>query len=1048
MKAPSKSLITFIVSSVGFVLFALGVKPFPYAGQSAYILAGHLGVDPFVSFANPVYSWIIKAIGLVTGSHAVYFVNLFSAFCAAAVLGLVFAFVYRATRSFNADNAFSARKIHRIQIAAGLASVLYLLASAPFWMAGTRANPIAFDLLLLLASFYFVISFSGTTGPSRILLACLLYGITIVEFSTAILIAPFFGILVIIRLSATGVMRFKLFLQCIGCGLVGLSLYLVQAALFTTTTAYEWREFTGFFQVIWYIWLEQYSWLTGGLPRVGWMTLALVTFVPWVITAFFRIPTGPSRARGAMVGTGALNLILLALAAVMLRDVPLAPENITGTARLYVTPYLLIALWFGNVMAFWIVLAFRNKRFESAGMKKFRRAGGYALTVATPVFLVFVMVSDAVPRALHPAQRLSYDFVKAIVDQAADKEWLLTNTPFDEQIGLEIRRRELPLKLFRMSYGRSPATMKHVASLFADEPRLASLAQIGMEPLIDQWFSTVPDADQKMAVVTMPDIWQASGYEAIPRLVLYDGLAPGAVPPIDEIHQEALDFWSGYGAQVVAFEGDRHGDSLLIDAIRIHLAKMANNLGVLLEDQGRIDDAFAAYQQARRFFPDNLSALMNMHVLSHREGRPEYEALEAELMERVEKLGGRLHTVSLSHLHGYVRVPELFANRGMSFAMSGKANIAIRDMKRALSLREGNPQLQLALAGLYMSQDQDTESRENYEAVLANQPGNPNALLGLLRLSVRQQDYEEGRRYLALMRDVGVQEQVLKMEEAFIEALSGNTGRSLEIMNELVRLNPGNTRAWSVLAVLALEAGDMETGERAMKRLRDAQVFAPGIQLIMAQSALSQNDRDGARRHLREILVRQPSNIPALEMLLRIDLSEGNRDAVQRTAERILNVDRRNALANYMLGVHHYYNEEFALAESAYRVSLETRRSGEALNDLAYVLFLQGRHAEAEPLVREAIEVNPRNSAAWDTLGSVLMEQGKQDEARDAFLQSLALRPGTAGVILSLAVLNERTGRSEEALRMARELSARLNELSPQAQIRHRELMQRLGERR
>jgi len=96
--------------------------------------------------------------------------------------------------------------------------------------------------------------------------------------------------------------------------------------------------------------------------------------------------------------------------------------------------------------------------------------------------------------------------------------------------------------------------------------------------------------------------------------------------------------------------------------------------------------------------------------------------------------------------------------------------------------------------------------------------------------------------------------------------------------------------------------------------------------------------------------VQQPGNIKALELMLRIYLSEGNRDLVQETVEQILTYDRSNALANYMLGVHHYYNEEYALAESSYRASLETRRSPEALNDLAYVLYIQEKNEEADYL--------------------------------------------------------------------------------------------------
>ena len=224
-------------------------------------------------------------------------------------------------------------------------------------------------------------------------------------------------------------------------------------------------------------------------------------------------------------------------------------------------------------------------------------------------------------------------------------------------------------------------------------------------------------------------------------------------------------------------------------------------------------------------------------------------------------------------------------------------------------------------------------------------------------------------------------------------------------------------------------------------------MLAPGIQLVMAQSAVDQGDRDTARRYLSEILRRQPGNIPALEMTLRLDLYEGNRDLVQRSVEKILSADPRNALGNYMLGVNHYYNQEYALAESAYRASIETTRSPQALNDLAYVLYLQGKLSDAETFVRESLEINDRNNSAWDTLGVILMEQNKLPEAEEALQKSLGLRPNAASVMLSLAILYEKFERWEESGKIAHDINTRLNELSPQDQARLQRLIDRLAER-
>lgn len=1049
MIAVPKRLIALTIAFISLITMSFVVAPVAPAGESANLLVQKLGLDLFPSFRNPVYGWVVALLGQLAGSHAVYAVNFFSALCGALLLGLVFSFVYHATRRYNQLDLVPHWFMHRIQAGAGLAAVLYLLASSSFWQAATRAHPLTFDLLLVLAPFYLVVTYTGKSGASRILLASLLYGVAMVEFSTAILLGPVFALAMLVQLYQTGTMRPSLVGQAAGCGLLGLSLYLVQAGLFTMTPTYEWREFKGFFQVIWYIWIDQYHLFTRGLPRVGWLTIGLVSFLPWVITSFFPLPFGANRTRSSLYGAVALNGILLGLGVFLLHDVPLAPVNITGSFRLFLTPYLFVAFWFGNIFAFWMVFLLRIKRFESPGMLKTRKALGLTLATAVPVYLLVVMATTALPSTSSRNDRLVQQFVEALVDNASGKEWLVTNTLLDDQIALEIHRRELPINMIRLGYGRSTAMMQYIASLFSAHPRLESLARVGMEPLMDQWFVLAPETAGKVAIVGIPDIWLNAGLEAVPHGLVFDGFADIDAVPLDDMLAIARDLWAGPGADIAtaAAATNQSVAGLSVGWMNVHISKTANNLGVLMENAGRLDDAATCYRQARTLVPDNLSALMNLHVLAQREQWPEYQALEEELIEKTKDMTGRLRAVSLSQVYGYVRVPEAFVSRGISMAASGRSRQAIGEMKRALSLREGNPRLQLAIADLYFGQQNDAESAGYYKQVLEKDAGNTAALLGLMRLATRQGDFDASRRLLARLKEAGASPLAVRMEEAVLEALSGSSALALSMLRDVTKEYPENLGAWTLLAAVAQDVGDQKTLDGAVKKLEEENVYSPAIQLMMAQSAFNRRDRDRARNILAELLRRQPGNIQALEMRLRMDLSESNRDEAQRTVERILNVDPRNAFANYMLGVHHYYREEYLLAESAYRASIQTRASPEALNDLAYVLYLQGRVDEAEKMVKKSLDMNRENSAAWDTLGAILMARNQLTDAEAALQQSLVLRADAPSVMLTMALLYEKQERLEDARQLVGELEGRLNELGSQHQGDLRNLSKRLSDR-
>jgi tetratricopeptide (TPR) repeat protein len=191
-------------------------------------------------------------------------------------------------------------------------------------------------------------------------------------------------------------------------------------------------------------------------------------------------------------------------------------------------------------------------------------------------------------------------------------------------------------------------------------------------------------------------------------------------------------------------------------------------------------------------------------------------------------------------------------------------------------------------------------------------------------------------------------------------------------------------------------------------------------------------------------LRQQPGNLWAQENLLRIEVYEVQRDAAEKRIEAILSVDPRNALANFILGTLQVYNEDFALAESSFRQSLETKRSPDTLNSLAWVLYRRGAMEEALLMAKNSLAMSERSAPAWDTYGAILLALGRLDEAEEAFQKALALAPDTAEILLHTAQLYEKKGLLKEALRVSDALLARPAELSRESYDTLRDMVRRL----
>ena len=1026
---------------IGIALAALAgylvtLSPTFYPGASAVQVAQHLGVTPFPALGNILWGWLLRLVALIPFGSLAVRLNLLSALCAAGAVYLIYLLMMSIHMARLPDLTGSHRPSLWVQMLGAGVAACYLACSIPFWVVATRAHPLPFDLLLGLFPFWLVQRSLGRPGNRLIFLASFIYGLGVTEHSTLVALGPVLGLHILIVLLAENRLTVGALAGALGSFLLGLLPFLAAAWIYQQSAAYVWRSFSGLDQVLKYILLEQWNALSRGLPRVGWLAYGFLTLLPWVIAFGYRRTPRPVDL-GNRCGQGVVHLLLAGVLIGVLWDMPLSPWRSTQGEPLILLPYVLAAMAMGFVTAFWVELL-------SGNVVEKDRLSRPSWILGLLLFLVPVAAAvHHLPITSGRSGVLVDRYLSALLDSQGPRRWMITSGEHDAHLALLARERGQDITFVNPRMSQAIAYQNYMASLF-DQPRLQGLARVGLAPLLQEWLAQ-GDVLNQMTAVGSSDLWEALGFDPLPQGLLYIGLKADEArdPAVQvELFHRLVRGWADDLRAAAA--SDLSPAARYYAGLLQELSRLANNLGVYAEEQGRADLAESLYRESRAFNPANLSAVINLTVLGRRVDLADREELGRVLDKMVKEQEGDYTLWSLSRLHGYVRTPEIYASRGWAWTMSGKPGMAVRELRRAVKAGGDTPARQLALAQLYFAQDDDQASEAAYRKLLAVNPDHVAAMLGLVRLAARRGDFQEARHLLARARPLAANQEALMMEDAAVEAAAGDAGKATVLLSEVVKRRPEDARAWMALALTATQRGDAALADSALVKLQNMKTMAPSVRFALAQMAFTRRDVASARRQLEELLRVQPAHVGGLTLMAQISQMDGDRRQLEQYVTRLLSADPASAYGNYLLGSFQYLREQYALAEASYRASLAAQRTPDALNALAYLQLLKGELGEAETLVREALKMDEALPMAWDTLANVLIRKKKLDEAEQAAQKAVAMRPKEASVQVTLVRLYEAQGKVAEAARLADELLARANELTAGDRQDLRDLLKRV----
>lgn len=982
---------------LAFAVYALTLAPGVEPGAPAVATASAMGLLSGLPAAHPLWTLFTRAIAHLPFSNTPVLLNYFSAVCGSVATVLVFRITQRVVfemiseppliRMEPTDEAANSLQdvsegktgdvLERTaaMLAGATASILFAF-SAPFWNASVALHSQPFMIILTLFVVDRLFCYLYTSKTSACVVCLLLVGIGVVESVVFVLLAPliFFAIL-------QASIRFQhicesFLLVLMAAGLTGLALNLALALQFSE--AVPCFSASGVRQVLSELVHTHLQTLLVGLPRPDLPFIALQTVLPLTVAALAIRQFSTQSDENVQWKWGIASMLFTLLALGYASNISKSAWDLARHGgHLPVIPCLSIAVALGFFLAYWVLMTYEprfNDEFELAPPSFGLRLLGHGMCMLICVVTLRTFhtnLNDSDGRKSKFADLLAEE----VLGQAAHARCLVADGTLDLHVLIKARERGLDLLVLPRAEEDPAATSSDLPYALVLRPAKGSHAP-SADAAFQAFLNSHPQAYAQAAILGSPQLWQRSGFTAVPAGLLYLGQPADQKLDMEKLTTSYRE-WSARIHQVLQDDATLRPDLRRIQTrLRRQASRMANDFGALQESQGLADAAANSYTEALRLDGGNVCALLNRCGV------------------RASSDGGKLDDEGVAELHALAE--QLALPGAFDAAIANSGVLAPRPVDALLpALIARSPSLATPdadLCGLFAK------------------------WLGCIRAA----DKSEPAGASATAPATAAAEAAPQLTLAVAMLLEGRETRAENQLRLLLRSQPKNLSAWSLLAEILLNRGEtLEVRETVLPAMRKACANDDTTLADMAEGCLCMRESPPDTAQARACFLRAWQQSPNLsvagEQLLRASMRSGSVANLEADAQAILDQDADHVAANAILGGIRLSQKRYGEAQRFLASSIRSLPTPGARNDLADLLRQTGHRSEAEREARLAIRMKPDFYQAWDTLGNILLEDNRTDEADQVQHCALLWGPSDARVLLTLSRIHLKQGLPQEA---------------------------------
>jgi putative PEP-CTERM system TPR-repeat lipoprotein len=342
--------------------------------------------------------------------------------------------------------------------------------------------------------------------------------------------------------------------------------------------------------------------------------------------------------------------------------------------------------------------------------------------------------------------------------------------------------------------------------------------------------------------------------------------------------------------------------------------------------------------------------------------------------------------------------------RGGVLGAKGDRKGARASFEKALELQPDYLPAARNLARLDIADKQPDAARKRFESIVAKDPKNGEALLGLA--DVQAATGAKAEEVIATVdRAVAANPTALRARLAAINLrLRTNDAKGAVSAAQAAAVAiPDNAQIVEALGRAQLAAGDTQQAITTYNKLVALMPQSPAPLMLLARAQAAAKDYDGASQTLRKALAMAPSQLNALQGLMAVQIAAGKPEEALAEAKALQKERPKDAAGFVLEGEVHLAQKKTNEAIAAYSEALKRQDAPGIAVRLHGLLTAANRPADADALAARWLKEHPKDTAMRLYLAERALARKDYRAASRGYRELLTLQPANPLLLNNVA---------------------------------------------